>query len=58
MTFTLTFKTPDAVEDAIQDLPEEEQEAAKQVCDAFVEYGEYLRVEVDTKRATCKVLTV
>ena len=58
MKFTVTFKTPDAVDEAISELPEEDQQEAREACEAFFEYDEYVQVEVDTKKTTCTVLPV
>ena len=54
--FTITFKTPDAVEDAIRDLPEEERAKACWVCARWFQYDEYCYVEVDTDNDTVRVL--
>lgn len=62
----------DAIREAVQDelsesnLPKDEQELLKdaryskvaEVCRAWFEYGEYLRVEVDTETKTCVVVPV
>lgn len=58
------FKMPDAVSDAIRfaveegTLKPEEQEEAKEVCRKWVEYGEYVYLDVDTKKRTAKVRPV
>ena len=54
----------EAVFDAMPDLSAEEQEAAagvrkeqvRSLCYKWFEYGEYLRVEIDTEAGTCTVL--
>lgn len=56
MKFTVTFKTPDAVDYAIEDLSEEEQEEAKETARKFVEYGEYITVKFDTETQTATVV--
>lgn len=56
MIIRLTFKTPDAVDDAIADLDEDSKDIAKNVISKWVEYGEYIRVDVDTEKQTCTVL--
>lgn len=58
MKFTVTFKTPDAVDYAIEDLSEEEREEAKETARKFIEYGEYVRIEFDTETKTATVLPV
>ena len=68
MKIRVTFKMPDAVDDAIgyavkdamDDNPKQDEEAlvgaAKKACAKWFEYGEYVVVEVDTKDGTCVVL--
>lgn len=56
MKFKVTFKTPDAVDYAIEDLSEDEQAEAKETARKFVEYGEYVVVEFDTETQTATVL--
>jgi hypothetical protein len=51
--FRVTFKTPDVMDYALQDIPEDEQDAAKAVSKNFIKYGEYLTVEIDTEAGTC-----
>lgn len=58
MKFIVFFKTPDAVDYAVEDLSEEEQDIAKQFARKFVEYGENLQVEFDTEKGTATVLPV
>jgi hypothetical protein len=55
----LSFKTPDAVDYAVEGIEDEdEREAAKAACGKWVEYGECLTVEVDTEKGTCEVVPV
>lgn len=57
MTFTITFKTPDAVQVALEELPADaDWESAQKVIDKFVEYNEYVRIEFDTDKGTATVL--
>ena len=58
MKINLTFKHPDAVFEALCNLSEEEQETAQEVIKKFVEYGEYITVQVDTESETAVVLPV
>ncbi len=59
MKIRLTFKTPDAVEDALDQIEDENQrDAAEQVCNKFFEYGEYVYIEVDTVAGTATVVPV
>lgn len=65
---TLQDAIHEAVEDDLseKDLDEEEMEAVGEVreekirklCAKWFEYGEYLRVEIDTDAGTCTVLPV
>ena len=61
----------DCINDALDDLVIEgltdyEREKVKEVrqreiqdlCQKWFEYGEYLRVEVDTEKETCKVIEI
>jgi hypothetical protein len=72
MKFRITFKTPDAVSDAIDDHgfapnrnDSEEQADAKyefaskmkKVADKFVSYGECVTLEFDTDTQTCEVVS-
>ena len=57
MKFTVTFKTPDAVQYALEELPADaDWEQAQAVIDKFVEYNEYVRVEFDTEAKTATVV--
>ena len=63
MKFTVTFKTPDAKYDALENLREQygsegEYEAECAVLDKFVTYGEYLTVEFDSVLGTARVVKV
>lgn len=58
MKFTVTFKTPDALDYAIEDLSEDEQEEAKETARKFIEYGEYAVIEFDTETQTATVVPV
>lgn len=64
---TLLDCISEAVENEIDPiLDEDEKEAVKKIrvekimvlCRKWFEYGEYLRVEIDTEEKTCKVLEV
>jgi hypothetical protein len=54
-TVTLTFKTPDAASDAVQDLPEKDRARAERVLEKWVEDGEYVYIDVDLSKRTAKV---
>ncbi len=72
MKFRITFKTPDAVSDAIEshgfgyDKSDSEEQAdakydfadkMKKVAEKFVSYGECVTVEFDTDTQTCEVVS-
>ena len=72
MKFTVSMKDPDTLHDAIvdavsetvRDMPEDEREAvmdcriekAEEICSKWFEWGEYLKVEIDTDAQTCIVV--
>ena len=58
MKFTVTFKTPDVLEDLdrLEDISEDERASAEELINQYVEYGEYVRIEFDTDSKTAKVL--
>lgn len=50
----ITFKSPDAVYHALRDIPDSEKEHAEEVVSKYVEYYEYVTIEIDldTEEAT------
>lgn len=56
MKIQITFKSPDALDYALENLSEEEKETAKEVCKKWIEYEEYVTIEVDTEKKTAIVL--
>ena len=58
MKIRLSFKTPDVVDYAVEDLTEDEQAEVKSACEKFVEYGECLTIEIDTETGTAEVIPV
>ena len=60
MKFSITFKTPDAVEEAIYDhtYDDNKQEEMRALTDKFVRYGELITVEFDTETGTATVVPV
>lgn len=68
MKVRLSFKTPDVIDYAIEDLlldpnndPDtniEQINKVKTTCDKWVKYGECITVEIDTEDNTCVVLPV
>jgi len=54
---TLTFKTPDASYYALQDIQDEDKKAeAEAVIAKFVQYDEYVDIEIDIEAGTATVL--
>ena len=61
MKVVLTFKCPDVVDDAISNSGLEYENAEAEIrraCNLYVEYGEYVRIEIDTVKQTAEVLRV
>jgi hypothetical protein len=64
--FEVTFKTADAVEDAIvwrlgpvnPDEPDDLRGDMRRVAKRFVKYGEYVTVEFDTEAGTATVVPI
>lgn len=58
MKITLTFKTPDAVDYALEHLSKKQRDKAETVIAKYVEYGECVSIEVDINTGKAKVLPV
>lgn len=56
MKLTITFKTPDALDYALDGLGEEEREEAKVAARRYVRWGEIVRIELDTLTGAARVL--
>jgi hypothetical protein len=62
MILTLVFKTPDVVDNAIEQLKplelytEEELEEAREQAKKYITYGEYVVIELDTKTGIKRAL--
>ena len=58
MKFTITFKTPGALDDldASRKLSPDDLERAKALVEKYVRWGEYLSVEFDIEDGTATVL--
>jgi len=56
MKIKVTFKTPDALDYALDGVPEEEREAVEEKCAKWFRYGECVTIEVDTDAGTAVVL--
>jgi len=56
MKIQVTFKSPDALGYALEDLSDEDKARAKKVASLFFEYDEYVTVELDLDEKTCVVV--
>ena len=56
MKFRVTFKTPDALDEAVGEIDQKHADKAYDLAQEFVEFGEYITVEFDTTAKTCVVL--
>ena len=57
MQIRLTFKTPDVLADALQELGDEyDQLPVRALCERWIRYGECVTVEIDTETETCTVV--
>lgn len=56
MKVRLTFKTPDVIDYALEDVSAEEAPAAREAIEKFVHAGEYATIEIDTETKTATVL--
>lgn len=60
MKFNVTFKDPDALEYAIQDAlnenPDANEDTLRKAAGPFFDYGEYVTIEIDTDRKTATVV--
>ena len=56
MKIRLTFKCPDVVDDAVRDLDDSIVYDVKRACEKWIEFGEYLTVEIDTNTGTCTAI--
>lgn len=54
----ISFKTPDAMFYAEEDMSEEDKVKFEAIAKKFIEYGECLTVEIDTDAGTCVVVPV
>ena len=55
MLVNITMKTNDAVDRACQELEEEDREEFAALCDRWFEFGEYVRLVIDTKKKSISV---
>lgn len=58
MTITVTFKTPDAAEPAIKEIPDvDARDKAREKLGHWIKYGEYITIAFDLDAMTAKVRT-
>lgn len=55
MLISLTFKTPDVVDDALHGFDDAEREAVRAVINEFVSHGEYVTITINTETRTAEV---
>lgn len=55
MKFSLTFKTPDVI-DQLPEMTEDEQMEVENLLEKFLTWKEYIHVEFDTVNGTAKVV--
>lgn len=65
MKFTITFKTPDALDSVLNeqdycDAEEQEEKSEKilSIASKFIKYGEYVNIEFDTDAGTATVVPI
>lgn len=58
MKITLTFKTPDVIENSLRDLElsDEEKQSITERLEKRINYGEYCVLEYDTEKDTLRLL--
>lgn len=56
MTFRLTFKTPDVVDQLCEYMDVSELSDAVEFTRKFIKYGEYITIEFDTEKGTAVVV--
>ena len=54
----VSFKTPDVLDYALEDIPEDDREAIKKKLAEWIEYGEYVTINFDLEKGTATVCTV
>lgn len=56
MKIRLSFKTPDVVECALEDLRGDQYEIANEAIRRYVRFGEYITVEIDIDSGEASVI--
>jgi len=52
MKIYMSFKSPDSVYYALQNVPKEQRGKIEDFLQEYIEYGEYVRIEFDTDNKT------
>lgn len=55
MKIHVLFKTPDAVEYALEGVSDDDREKVENFLSEFIEYGESVTLEFDTEKKTAQV---
>lgn len=53
MKIRMVLKTPDAIDNALMDVPDEIKGNVRNVLEKWLKWGECLTVEIDTDTETC-----
>lgn len=57
MKFVLSFKTPDVLDQVLEELETQEvREVVERIASKFIGFGEYIDIEFDTETGTATVL--
>ena len=55
MKIHLTFKTPDIIDQALEQVPDGQYQEITTLLGKWIRYGEYISVTIDTETRTCTV---
>lgn len=56
MKIQVNFKTPDALDYAMEDVKSPEKEKIRSIAEQWIKYSEYCTIEIDTEANTATVL--
>lgn len=56
MKVQVTFKTPDAIDFALEDVPEDQKDEVRKQLKKYIKYEEYAILELDTDTGNVTVL--
>ena len=56
MKFIASFKHPDGIYYALESIPEEHKEDARDLMHEWMAYGEYIDIEFDTKDRSARLI--